>query len=311
MQTTTKAALTLRGLHKVYSNGFVALHHIDLTIAAGEFFGLIGANGAGKSTLIGIVTGLVKKTSGSVILSGIDSDSDPYGAREHIGVVPQEFNFNIFEKPLHILIHHAGYFGIPRRIAIPRAQELLKQLNLSEYSLQEARRLSGGMKRRLMIARALMHHPRFLLLDEPTAGVDIETRHSTWEYLRQLNAQGVTILLTSHYLEEIEQLCQRAALIQKGQILTIDTVTNMVQSLAQQIYIVTLNHCQGLEQLQGYTFKRLDDTSLEVIINNGDALTPFILALDQLGITVIDLRPKRNRLEQLFLNAKNMDIHDS
>lgn len=295
-------ALTVTKLHKTYRNDVKALKGIDLTIEEGDFFGLIGANGAGKSTLIGIITGMVKKTAGSVKIFGVDIDQEPEHARTFIGIVPQEFNFSIFEKNINILIHQAGYYGIPKAVAKDRAEEVLTLLGLWEKRFSEPRTLSGGMKRRLMLARALMHRPRFLLLDEPTAGIDITTRQSTWEYLRKLNEQGITILLTSHNLDEIEILCSHAAIIHKGNILANDSVHNLVHSLDRQVYVVRFDSKEGWENIRQYSITPLHDNSFEVVIENGDDLSLFISELKNAGLALKDLRPKYNRLEQIYFN---------
>jgi len=221
-------ALTINNLTKTYASGTVALSGVSLTIPTGDFFALLGPNGAGKTTIIGIVTGLVNKTSGDIKVFGDDVTTSPEKAKTHIGLVGQEVNFNPFEKPFDIIVNQAGYYGIPRSIAIPRAEKLLKDLGLHEKKDQRAMTLSGGMKRRLMIARALVHEPKFLILDEPTAGVDVELRRSMWEYLKGLTAKGVTILLTTHYLEEAEQLCKHVAIINKGSIVASGTMSEIL-----------------------------------------------------------------------------------
>lgn len=295
-------ALEIHHLKKVYRNKVPALKGIDLEIKTGDFFGLIGANGAGKSTLVGILTGLVKKTEGKVKILGTDIDEFPEESREGLGVVPQELNFNIFEKIENILINQAGYHGIPRSKGIQRAEELLQLLDLWDKRRQEVRYLSGGMKRRLMLARALVHKPRLLLLDEPTVGIDITARKNTWDYLRQLNREGTTILLTSHNLEEVEQLCHSAAMIHKGQILKSGTIDKLVSSLDRQVYIATLAHMNGLERITGFNISPIDESSLEVILESQNNLATFISALSQAGLSITDIRPKYNRLEQLFFN---------
>jgi len=226
--TMNEPALTINNLTKTYASGTVALQGVSLTIPAGDFFALLGPNGAGKTTIIGIVTGLVNKTSGDIKVFGDDITTSPEKAKTHIGLVGQEVNFNPFEKPFDIIVNQAGYYGIPRSIAIPRAEKLLKDLGLHEKRDQRAMTLSGGMKRRLMIARALVHEPKFLILDEPTAGVDVELRRSMWEYLKGLTAKGVTILLTTHYLEEAEQLCKHVAIINKGSIVASGTMAEIL-----------------------------------------------------------------------------------
>lgn len=212
------SALVIENLEKTYASGTVALKGVSITVPVGDFFALLGPNGAGKTTIIGIATGLVNKTAGKVSVFGYDIDREPEKAKTHIGLVGQEINFNPFEKPIDIVVNQAGYYGIPRRIAVPRAEQLLKDLGLYEKRNGWAMTLSGGMKRRLMIARALVHEPKFLILDEPTAGVDVELRHSMWDYLKKLTEKGVTILLTTHYLEEAENLAKNVAIIHRGEI---------------------------------------------------------------------------------------------
>jgi ABC-2 type transport system ATP-binding protein len=221
-------ALEITDLVKTYASGTKALKRVSLTVPQGDFFALLGPNGAGKTTLIGITTGLVNKTSGSVKIFGIDNEHEPERSRTMIGLVPQEININPFEKPLDILVNQAGYYGIPRAVAIPRAEQILKDLGLYEKRLGKTMELSGGMKRRLMIARGIMHEPKLLVLDEPTAGVDVELRRSMWDYLKTLTAKGVTILLTTHYLEEAEQLCKHVAIINKGEIVVNGTMEDVL-----------------------------------------------------------------------------------
>ena len=251
--------------------------------------------------MIGVLTGLVTKTSGRVIIDGVDIDDDPYRSRLSLGVVPQEINLNLFEKPWPILINQAGYFGISRHRASEKAEELLEQLGLWEKRFDQVRSLSGGMKRRLMIARALIHSPSLLLLDEPTAGVDVDLRLSTWEYLSRLNKQGVTILLTSHYLEEIEQLCFHAAMIQKGLIVKMDSLSNLVRSLDQQIYTIRVAVDCEEHYLAGIA-QKLDHGLWEVSLSDGMTISQLIIDLDKVGVVVQEICPKRSRLEQLFLN---------
>ena len=245
-------ALSIQGLEKTYRNGTRALAGVSLEVPAGDFFALLGPNGAGKTTLIGIVTGLVNKTAGAVRVYGIDIEKEPEKARTFIGVVPQELNFNIFEKVIDVVVNQAGYYGIARRVAFPRAEEILRGLGLYEKRLDQSRTLSGGMKRRLMIARALIHKPRFLILDEPTAGVDVELRRGMWDFLRTLTAQGVTILLTTHYLEEAEQLCKRVAIINKGEIVAAGTMEE----------ILALHNTP--EQTHGYRGGRLEEVFMKL-----------------------------------------------
>lgn len=296
-------ALSIQGLNKTYRNGFVALRGIDLHVREGDFFALLGPNGAGKSTTIGILSTLVTKTSGTVEVFGHDLDSHPLQLKRCLGIVPQEFNFNQFELVLNILVVQAGYYGIKRKEALARAEQLLRQLELWDKRHTQARLLSGGMKRRLMIARALMHQPRLLILDEPTAGVDIEMRRSMWEYLTRLNEQGTTIILTTHYLEEAEQLCRNIAIIDHGQIVE---NTSMRQLLAQlQVETLVLDLKQPVQtrlELDGYPSQQPDDCTLEVQVDKERGLTGLFSQLSGQGVEVVSLRNKSNRLEELFVS---------
>lgn len=296
-----KNAIILNNLVKTYSSGVKALKSVNLEISEGDFYGLLGANGAGKTTLIGILTGVVNKTSGRVNIFNHDIDTDHNSAKRLIGVVPQEFNFNIFEKVIDIVVQQAGYFGIPRNISEKNAETTLKILGLWEKRNSSAMYLSGGLKRRLMIARALINNPKFLILDEPTAGVDVELRHEMWEYLTKINKEGTTILLTTHYLEEAEYLCKNVAIIKEGEIIKQDSVINMVKSLDKQTYIFTVNKI-GNGEIAGYDLNIVDQNTIEVDIGMHKNLNEFISLLSDQGISVQDLRPKGNRLEQLFLN---------
>lgn len=296
------SAIEIRHLTKTYKNGVQALKGIDLDIKAGSFSALLGANGAGKTTVISILTGLVNKTSGVVKVFGHDLDREPALVREQIGVVPQEFNFNMFEKAQDIVVTQAGYFGIDRRQAVVDSEKLLKRLDLWEKRAVPSRSLSGGMKRRLMIARALINRPRLLILDEPTAGVDVELRYSMWEYLKELNQAGTTILLTTHYLEEVEQLCQSAAMIKNGQIITNDTVANLVRKIEEETFAVTVENPLKLEGISRYQPKKIDDHSFEVTLTKKDHLNDFVMDLARTGMALHDIRPKGNRMERLFLN---------
>ena len=266
---------------------------------------MLGANGAGKTTIIGILTGLVNKTSGSVRIFDYDIDQNHSKAKKVIGVVPQEMNFNIFERVEDIVVNQAGYFGIDRTTAFAEAEKNLKQLRLWDRRHEIARNLSGGMKRRLMIARALVNKPKLLILDEPTAGVDVELRHSMWEFLGELNGQGVTILLTTHYLEEVEQLCRQAAIIKDGQIIANDRVKNLVKLVAKETYIVHVDEICSLEKIRGYNPVVIDENTFEVELSKEERLNEFIAYLSQLGMMVTDFRPKGNRIEKLFLNILN------
>jgi ABC-2 type transport system ATP-binding protein len=295
-------ALVLRQLTKTYKNGIKALKGVDLDVAEGDFFALLGPNGAGKTTAIGIVTSLVNKTSGSVTVFGHDIDSDLAAAKSCIGIVPQEVNFNMFEPVFTIVVNMAGFYGIPRTIAKQRAEKYLKQLQLWDRRNSIARSLSGGMKRRLMIARALMHEPKLLILDEPTAGVDIEIRRSMWEFLRDLNAQGTTIILTTHYLEEAENLCRNVAIIEGGRIIERDSMVNVLRKLQTEIFVFNLS--SSLDQaprLRGFQCTLSDAQTLEVEVSKGQNLNEIFAQLSVLGIEVNSMRNKVNRLEELFV----------
>lgn len=295
-------ALSIQNLSKVYKNGVTALHGIDLAVAQGDFFALLGPNGAGKSTTIGIISSLVNKSAGSVQVFGHDLDTDLAGAKACIGLVPQEFNFNQFEPVVEILVNQAGYYGIPRGLAFERAEHYLNQLGLWGKRRDQARELSGGMKRRLMIARALVHEPRLLILDEPTAGVDIEIRHSMWSFLQQINAAGTTIILTTHYLEEAEQLCRNIAIIDQGRIVE---NTSMRQLLGRMdTHTLVLDLAQPLAELpalSGFSAWRVDDHTLEVEVPRGADIAALFAELSRHEIAVISLRNKTNRLEELFI----------
>lgn len=295
-------ALTIRNLTKVYANGVQALKKVDLDVAQGEFFALLGANGAGKTTLIGIVTGLVNKTEGKVKVFDQDIDTEPGRAKKFIGVVPQEFNFSVFEKVQDILVTQAGYFGVDRPEALANAKVLLQKLGLWEKRNMPSRTLSGGMKRRLMIARALVHNPKLLILDEPTAGVDVELRHGMWEYLQELNAGGVTIVLTTHYLEEVEQMCRQAAIIKTGEIITNDKVKNLVGLIDKETYRVTVKEIRALDRIKAFNPKVVDENTFEVELSRQETLNDFVMQLTSLGMVVLDIRPQGHRLERLYLN---------
>jgi ABC-2 type transport system ATP-binding protein len=298
-------ALSIQSLKKVYSNKVVALRGIDLQVEQGDFFGLLGPNGAGKSTIIGIISGLVNKTSGTVKVFGVNIDEDPEEAKSYIGVVPQEFNFNIFEKAIDIVFNQAGYYGISRGLAKRDAEVYLRQLGLWDKRNDPARTLSGGLKRRLMIARALIHHPKFLILDEPTAGVDIELRRSMWEFLRTLTEKGITIILTTHYLEEAEQLCKHLAIIDKGQIIEYGTIKEILSKLSVETFVFDLKHeiPDGvLLQINHFNIKKVDPTTIEMNLSKDDTLNAAILELNRHGIYIKSMRNKANRLEELFVN---------
>jgi ABC-2 type transport system ATP-binding protein len=295
-------ALALRQLTKVYKNGIKALKGIDLEVAEGDFFALLGPNGAGKTTAIGIVTSLVNKTSGVVEVFGHDMDRELEVAKSCIGVVPQEMNFNMFESVFTIVVNQAGFYGIPRSLAKQRAEKYLKQLQLWERRNSIARSLSGGMKRRLMIARALMHEPRLLILDEPTAGVDIEIRRSMWEFLRNINEQGTTIILTTHYLEEAENLCRNVAIIEGGRIIERDSMANVLRKLQTEIFVFNLSESLAEPPpMPGFRTTLSDNHTLEVEVSKGQSLNDIFAQLSATGIQVNSMRNKVNRLEELFI----------
>ncbi|MFB1009935.1 MAG: ABC transporter ATP-binding protein [Thiopseudomonas sp.] len=302
-------ALSIRGLEKTYANGFKALKGIDLDVREGDFFALLGPNGAGKSTTIGILSTLVNKSAGKVEVFGHDLDAAPLQLKRCIGVVPQEFNFNQFELAINILLVQAGYYGIRRAEAQERAEQLLRQLDLWDKRHTQSRMLSGGMKRRLMIARALMHQPRLLILDEPTAGVDIEMRRSMWEYLTQLNAEGTTIILTTHYLEEAEQLCRNIAIIDHGQIVENTSMRALLTKLQVETFILDLKRTlDRLPDLQGYEFRQVDECTLEVRVDKAVGLTSLFAQLHEQGVEVVSMRNKANRLEELFVSLVEKNL---
>ena len=296
-------ALVLRQLTKVYKNGIKALKAIDLTVDEGDFFALLGPNGAGKTTAIGIVTSLVNKTSGAVEVFGHDIDRELGAAKSCIGLVPQEINFNLFETPFTIVVNQAGYYGIPRPVARARAEKYLKQLQLWDKRGNISRGLSGGMKRRLMIARALMHEPRLLILDEPTAGVDIEIRRSMWDFLREINERGTTIILTTHYLEEAETLCRNIAIIDGGRIVERDRMSSLLRRLNTEVFVLNLrNRLERAPQLGSSLATTLtDDHTLEVEITKEQNLNGVFAELSAAGIEVLSMRNKVNRLEEIFM----------
>jgi len=287
---------------KTYDNGVQALKGVDLEVEQGDFFALLGPNGAGKTTLIGIMTSLVNKTAGTAAVFGYDLDRQLELAKSCIGVVPQELNFNQFESPLTIVINQAGFYGIPRSVARSRAETYLRQLQLWDKRNNTARSLSGGMKRRLMIARALMHQPRLLILDEPTAGVDIEIRRSMWEFLRGINASGTTIILTTHYLEEAESLCRNIAIIDKGRIVERDGMNNLLRRLQTETFVLNLRGSLAQAPVvEGFALTRTDDHTLEAELNKDQSLNDLFAGLTQQGIEVLSMRNKVNRLEEIFM----------
>lgn len=302
-------ALSLRGLTKTYQNGTQALKGIDLDVEEGDFFALLGPNGAGKTTSIGIVTSLVNKTAGSVKVFGIDADQDLEAAKSCIGLVPQEINFNMFESPETIVSNQAGFYGIPRALARERTEKYLRKLQLWDKRKAMARSLSGGMKRRLMIARALVHEPRLLILDEPTAGVDIEIRRSMWEFLREINEAGTTIILTTHYLEEAESLCRNIAIIDKGRIAMHDRMQNVLRRLQSETFVLNLRDplVGELPVLPAAAATLVDASTLEVELTKHQDLNAVFAALTSAGIHVMSMRNKVNRLEELFMRLVSQD----
>jgi ABC-2 type transport system ATP-binding protein len=299
-------ALSISGLTKTYANGFQALRGLDLEVEEGDFFALLGPNGAGKTTMIGIITSLVSKSAGTVKVFGHDIDRELEVAKSCIGLVPQEINFNLFDRVENIVINQAGYYGIPRARAAERAEFYLRQLKLWDKRRERARNLSGGMKRRLMIARALVHDPKLLILDEPTAGVDIEIRRSMWEFLRGINAAGTTIILTTHYLEEAETLCRNIAIIDGGRIIARDRMSNILRKLHVETFVLNLAEAKAeaaCEALETYGARAVDESTIKIDLfqDQKHSLTDVFAALGERGIRVPSMRNKVNRLEELFL----------
>ncbi len=305
-------ALVVRDLHKTYKNGFTALRGIDFTVPEGDFFALLGPNGAGKSTTISIISSLTRKTSGNVLIFNQDIDTNPSQAKMNLGVVPQEFNFGHFEKVFDILVTQAGYFGIASHVAKLRAEKYLTKLGLWEKRDTASRLLSGGMKRRLMIARAMIHEPKLLILDEPTAGVDIELRRSMWEFLQELNQSGITIILTTHYLEEAETLCRNIAIIDKGQIRINTDMKSLLGQLNVESFIFDLQHELTVAPnlpIADLNVVLTDPKTLEISIDKRHSINDIFDALSAQGIKVMSMRNKSNRLEELFVSMveKNLD----
>ena len=302
-------ALDLNQLNKTYANGVVALCDVSLSVEEGDFYSLLGPNGAGKSTLIGIVTSLVNATSGTAEVFGVSIHKQRSRAMAMLGLVPQELNFNQFEKPLDIIVNQAGYYGIKRREARLRATELLKQLQLWDKRNELSRTLSGGMKRRLMIARSMVHRPRLLILDEPTAGVDIEIRRSMWGYLQKINQQGTTVILTTHYLEEAEQLCRNVAIIDRGQIIEDTTIKELLTRLDVETFVLDLDRNLSLApQMDGYVVRLRDESTLEVDVPRDEDLNRVFAMLDGQNVKVLSMRNKANRLEELFLRLTDQAV---
>ena len=300
-------ALEIKNLIKTYATGVQAVKGIDLTVEQGDFYALLGHNGAGKSTTIGIISSLVNKTSGSVKVFGYDLDTQKTQLKQQIGLVPQEFNFNQFEKVLDVLTQQAGFYGIPLKEAKVRAEMWLKKLDLWEKRTHLTRELSGGMKRRVMIARALMHNPKLLILDEPTAGVDIELRRSLWDFLRELNQQGTTIILTTHYLEEAENLCRNIGIIQHGKLIENTSMKSLLAKLETEIFMLDLQNMPQNRSLviEHYPHKLLDENTLEVEVQRAQGLTNLFTQLTAQNVEVLSMRNKSNRLEELFLKMAN------
>ncbi|AWK14005.1 ABC transporter ATP-binding protein [Candidatus Fukatsuia symbiotica] len=298
-------ALELSRLTKIYSGGVQALRGIDLQVEAGDFYALLGPNGAGKSTTIGIISSLVNKTAGKVQVFGYDTDKNPVHAKHQLGLVPQEFNFNPFETVLQIVTTQAGYYGVTRKQAKIRAAKYLGHLDLWHKRNERAIRLSGGMKRRLMIARALMHKPKLLILDEPTAGVDIELRRTMWSFLKELNTEGTTIILTTHYLEEAEMLCRNIGIIQGGELVENTSMKKLLNKLESETFIFDLAPKSPLPQLAGYRFCLQDTSTLEVDVKREQGLNSLFSQLSSQGIQIQSMRNKTNRLEQLFVDLLN------
>lgn len=295
-------ALEIKELRKTYAGGFEALKGINLTVKEGDFFALLGPNGAGKSTTIGIIASLVNKTSGKVSVFGDDIDKNLELAKQHLGLVPQEFNFNQFETVEQIVIQQAGYYGVPRAIAQKRAERYLTKLDLWDKRKERSRNLSGGMKRRLMIARALMHEPKLLILDEPTAGVDIELRRSMWAFLQEINQQGITIILTTHYLEEAEMLCRNIGIIHQGELIKNTTMKSLIGQLKVETFILDVDNIERVPRLEGVSNQSNVDGSLEIEVAKAQGLNPVFTQLTEHGVNVLSMRNKANRLEELFVS---------
>ncbi|MFQ1617118.1 ABC transporter ATP-binding protein [Aeromonas veronii] len=295
-------ALEISGLKKTYQGGVEALKGIDLTVRQGDFFALLGPNGAGKSTTIGVISSLVNKSAGKVKVFGYDIDSDLEQAKAQLGLVPQEFNFSQFEKVIQIVSHQAGFYGVPKAEAKIRAEKYLRQLDLWEKRDMPARTLSGGMKRRLMIARALMHEPKLLILDEPTAGVDIEIRRSMWTFLKDLNEQGVTIILTTHYLEEAEMLCRNIGIIDKGRLIENTSMKNLLGKLGRETFLLDLAPGSAVPEVPEFNGRMQDERTLEVDLDKSQSLNSLFEQLSNQQVQVVSMRNKANRLEELFVN---------
>ena len=306
-------AISIKDLDKTYANGVEALKGVSLEVQQGDFFALLGPNGAGKSTIIGVISTLINKSGGSVEVFGRSVDTHIYETKLDLGVVPQEINFSQFEKVKDIVLTQAGYYGLPRKLARERCEQYLKKLGLWEKRSERSRSLSGGMKRRLMIARALVHEPRLLILDEPTAGVDIELRRSMWNFLAEINANGTTIILTTHYLEEAEQMCRNIAIIDEGEIIENTSMKKLIGELDSQVFILdTANEVNGKPEItiDDVLIHRIDAHSLEVKVPNGKLINEVFKELDKQGLEISSMRNKTNRLEQLFLSRLRNNGND-
>ena len=300
-----KTAISIKNLRKTYDNGFEALKGISLEVEQGDFFALLGPNGAGKSTTIGVISTLVNRSAGEVEVFGRNVDTHVYETKLDLGVVPQEVNFNLFERVEDIVITQAGYYGLPRTLAKERSDKYLRQLGLWDKRRDRSRSLSGGMKRRLMIARALVHEPRLLILDEPTAGVDIELRRSMWDFLIELNKQGTTIILTTHYLEEAEQLCRNIAIIDNGAIVENTSMKSLLAEIDSQVFVLDVLKAdlpKAVLCLKDFDARTLDVQSIEVTVRRGGSVNAVFVQLENAGVVVTSMRNKTNRLEQLFIN---------
>lgn len=295
-------ALEITGLRKTYRGGFEALKSIDLEVEEGDFYALLGPNGAGKSTTIGIISSLVNKTSGQVKVFGYDLDTQLTDLKRQIGLVPQEFNFNQFETVQQIVVNQAGYYGVPRALAKERSEKYLQQLGLWDKRNEPARSLSGGMKRRLMIARALLHEPKLLILDEPTAGVDIELRRSMWDYLTKINQQGITIILTTHYLEEAEMLCRNIGIIDSGRIIENTSMKHLLAQLSREIFVLDLEPGHNGAEIDNFKHRWTDEQTLEVEVDKNAGLNAVFEQLSAQKVKVLSMRNKANRLEELFVS---------
>lgn len=302
-------ALKVNKLTKTYKNGVQALKGVSLEVEEGDFFALLGPNGAGKSTLIGIVTSLVNATSGETLVFGDSVQKNRSAAMGHLGLVPQELNFNQFEKPIEIVVNQAGYYGIPRKLALERAEKYLRQLALWDKHDEPSRSMSGGMKRRLMIARAMVNEPRLLILDEPTAGVDIEIRRSMWQFIREINEQGTTVILTTHYLEEAEELCRNIAIIDHGTIIENTSMRSLISTLDVETFVLDLRErIQAPPEVEGMDIILRDDRSIEASLPKQKSLNALFAALDERGLHVVSMRNKANRLEELFMRLVEQGV---